>query len=69
MHDPEVNYLRDESYLWETAFTNILVGMIDTWTDDVDQCTEFPVYQVPDKLDNMLDSRNCNNLQMYMEKK
>ena len=67
-HGPEVNYLSDESYLWDTAFAPILEGMIDTWTDDVTTCTDFPIYEVPEKLDNMLETRNCNNVQLFLEK-
>ena len=67
-HPPEVNYLRDESYLWGTSFATILEGMIDTWTDDVQDCSDFPIYQVPQKLDNMMETRNCNNVHQYLEK-
>ena len=65
---PDANYLTDNSYLWGTSFATILEGMMDTWTDDVWHCSDFPIHQVPEKLDNMMGSRNCNNVHQYLDK-
>ena len=65
-HRTEVDYLGESSPLWGTAYATILQGMVDAWTDDVTKCTEFPIYQVPNKLDIMMHTRNCKNVHKYL---
>ena len=66
-HPLTINFLEDHSYLWETAFAQILMGMTDTWTDDTRECSEFPVYQLPNKLDTIISSSNCEKVNPYLD--
>ena len=66
-HPLNINYLEDYSYLWGTSYGKIITGMTDTWTDDVQECSEFPIYQVPDKIDNLMSTANCGNVNKFLE--
>ena len=65
-HTDNVNYLTDTSPLWGTSYATILQGMIDVWTDDVNTCSESPIWQVPNKLDITMHTRNCPNVHRYL---
>ena len=43
------------------------MGLTDVWTDDVAVCSEFPVYQVPKKIDGMLNVADCGNASKLLE--